>query len=1191
MSKIYRLIIISIMALIFAIGCSDTNSQSSGGGNITDNSSSGGNGGDGSGGTSSSSSEIINSTMRASASQDNALLYTFFTPAAATNGASLKYNWNFDDNAEETTDTNIINHEFSKYGKSYNVTLNISNTQTNDKENVSMTIPLPKPSVYFACSSAGLDIYCLPNISQQGIMDVEYTWNIYNSSNQQIASLNTTGSYELATYTMPLSGSYTVSLSGTTSKVDGAMEYTEVVEVNQSFNKGSISYSTLSSDKLQYRLRYSAGSTNGEVLNYCWEIDEEINSGKCESDSNYHKGTSSTYDEIMHTFPKYKKAYNIKGYVKDASGANPAVSSAIIYQDLPVVAVSVTGAGLSKKFSPVFTYKPAGNLQYIWSFGDGAQSSEESPEHTYKKSGYYTVTLEVISDKFDTTIGSIKSDDVNININEHISNVVIESSLKSRDKSGEKHIISSPAESTQGALYYTWKIDGTVVSEGENIHTLEYSFPVYGKSYSVSLEVENKDTGDKVIAEPKVITTAKPVAKIVLPAYSTPKTQVQMQAKVYFEDTGEDFILIADNPTYEWYIDGKNENNNNHSIIKTFAATQQVPLDLYFRANNIEGNILKTNDILYVNELNLECSIADDAEDMYGAIISCQIPTNIEGSTSYYYKFSYTEYINGVPTVVEVPATEKTQFQIKLYEEGRTKRYQKRDMELQWYAGVKGQYQYSGINKLSYKAKEPVINRVSKIIKMSDQGYSDSKVNNFIISDEGNIFANVRIMDYSENKYTFKDQFKYMYMFDERIDNVFYEMINFDNAKQYYFFITESNKIYKIQPVYDQFNNVNLDDAKPQLLQGISGKVTNIKQSGYGTFIEILTDNGIYHLDYHGNGKKIFDGSIKTYLRKYLLLENGDIYERDGRSTFTHIMPDKKFSMIYDISSVGGELIAVTDKGEVFSYYYDIYNSGELIIQKIDLGEGIYLKNRVETVYGSRFDRIEGLILIDDKAYEVKYYTGHQIIPYEKTSQLSIKKMQCEHDQTQEGYSYGRNCWLLTNDNQLYVFGSNKDGRLGVGHNQEVTTPEQILKGENVAELYIRYNNLIVETDAATYRWGYTLETDKYENIPQKEPVKYSIIHWIDDNYFSTIGVHMYKGSEYELKYTDLPLDPIKENNSMHNLSYNLFVIGVSAADSYNIFAYNPFFLINDKLYGINSETGKYHLCDKAFFEQNSTEN
>ena len=263
MSKLYKLIIITITAIMLAAGCSETSSNNSGNsGNITDGGSSGGSGGDGSG----SSSEIINSTMRASASIDNALLYTFFTPAAATNGASLTYNWNFDDNAEETTDVNIVSHEFSKYGKSYNVTLEVNNMQTNDKENVSMIIPLPKPTVYFACSTAGLDIYCLPNISQQGINDVEYTWNIFNSSNEQIASFTTKGSHELATYTLPLSGTYQVELIGRSEKVDGDLTYTEIVEVNQSLNRGSISHSALSADKLQYRMRYSAGSTNGDIL-------------------------------------------------------------------------------------------------------------------------------------------------------------------------------------------------------------------------------------------------------------------------------------------------------------------------------------------------------------------------------------------------------------------------------------------------------------------------------------------------------------------------------------------------------------------------------------------------------------------------------------------------------------------------------------------------------------------------------------------------------------------------------------------------------------------------------------------------------------------------------------------------------------------------------------------------------------
>lgn len=1134
MSKIYRLIIISIMALIFAIGCSDTNSQSSGGGNITDNGSSGGNGGDGSGGDGSgSSSEIINSTMRASASQDNALLYTFFTPAAATNGASLKYSWDFDDNAVETTDNNIINHEFSKYGKSYNVTLEVSNMQTNDKENVSMIIPLPKPTIYFACSSAGLDIYCLPNISQQGIMDVEYTWNIYNSSNQQIASLNTTGSHELATYTLPLSGTYQVELIGRSEKVDGDLIYTENVEVNQSFNKGSISYSTVSSDKLQYRLRYSAGSTNGDILNYCWEIDDEINSGKCESDANYHQGTSSTYDEIMHTFPKYKKAYNIKGYVKDASGENPAVSSAIIYQDLPVVAVTVTGTGLSKKFSPVFTYKPAGNLQYVWNFGDGAQSSVESPEHTYQKSGYYTVNLEVISDKFDTSIGSIKSDDLNININEHINNVVIETSLKARDKSGEKYVITSPAESTNGALYYIWKVDGAVVSEGENIHTLEYSFPVFGKSYSVSLEVEDKTTGTKVIAEPKVITTKKPIAKIVLPPYSTPNTQVQIQAKVYFEDTGEDFVLIADNPQYEWYINGQNENQNKSSIDKFFTQTQQVPVKLNISAENIEGRLLTAESTIYINELNVECSIADDAEDMYGAIVTCSIPTNIEGSTAYYYKFTYTEYMNGVPTLVEVPATEKTHFKIKLYEEGSPRRYQTRDIDLQWYAGVKEQYQYSGIINISYEAKEPIMDEVVDV-KASSYGA-------YILTKKGNVFYAY------DTQYPLADP-RYLYALNEPIKATYH-------GSYYFYFQAESGNIYRIK----ESNGKWIEENGIEKIKGVAGNLLYIVVRNDIEYL--LTDNGVYMLGYYGDGTQVLNkkilgifGSTRSISNDPGLIifpEDGQLFIITPNGHFEEYMPEIKFKKYIKNDGTYNNY-AITENNDVYSYkkistYQDQFS-------KIGKIEGIDVDNMDIIYRGNRY-------IINGKIYHLEYTSqGQQFVLTDTFSHLEVKDVKSLAIYRNENSNtiIEEECtFILTQSGDVYVYAPMvKYGFTGLGDKNIVTVPQKIKELSKVTDLHILIdyedlsdvyeanylygiNKIVAETENGTYEWGMKDVNNSIIMTPIKAVTNYKVLDKSYNGLLTTDGFY-YSGRLIE----GIQVPPVAQN-------YNLYYLDIGDYDDY----------------------------------------
>ena len=43
-----------------------------------------------------------------------------------------------------------------------------------------------------------------------------------------------------------------------------------------------------------------------------------------------------------------------------------------------------------------FTDPPAGNpTSWSWTFGDGADSTEQHPTHTYTQTGVYTVTLTV----------------------------------------------------------------------------------------------------------------------------------------------------------------------------------------------------------------------------------------------------------------------------------------------------------------------------------------------------------------------------------------------------------------------------------------------------------------------------------------------------------------------------------------------------------------------------------------------------------------------------------------------------------------------------------------------------------------------------------------------------------------------------------------------------------------------------
>ena len=112
-----------LTALCLVLACQDTSDSSS---NTNSGTADDGNGNN-SGGTS-LDSEIINATMRVSADEDDALKNTFFSPAVATNGGTLKYTWDFgDDTASVDTDYNYITHQFNKYGKTYTVKLLLNN--------------------------------------------------------------------------------------------------------------------------------------------------------------------------------------------------------------------------------------------------------------------------------------------------------------------------------------------------------------------------------------------------------------------------------------------------------------------------------------------------------------------------------------------------------------------------------------------------------------------------------------------------------------------------------------------------------------------------------------------------------------------------------------------------------------------------------------------------------------------------------------------------------------------------------------------------------------------------------------------------------------------------------------------------------------------------------------------------------
>lgn len=63
--------------------------------------------------------------------------------------------------------------------------------------------------------------------------------------------------------------------------------------------------------------------------------------------------------------------------------------------DYPTASFTQTNTLICKNASVKFQNTSSGVSTYLWSFGDGNQSSEENPSHTYSGAGKYTVTLKV----------------------------------------------------------------------------------------------------------------------------------------------------------------------------------------------------------------------------------------------------------------------------------------------------------------------------------------------------------------------------------------------------------------------------------------------------------------------------------------------------------------------------------------------------------------------------------------------------------------------------------------------------------------------------------------------------------------------------------------------------------------------------------------------------------------------------
>ncbi|MDY5051975.1 MAG: PKD domain-containing protein [Candidatus Mucispirillum faecigallinarum] len=714
MFKKYQIILLAVLFMF--TGCYEPVERLNG--SNSDNSSNSNNSNSGDNQTE-TKSDIVNPAMRVAADENDALKQTFFSPAIATNVADIKYTWNFDDGTTETTDNNVVTHRYDKYGKTYKVELKLENSKSGVVKYAYLDLTIDKPAVFINCDTSGLKIFCKPIISETSINDAEYTWNIYSQEDDSVLmdSINSTGSASID-YTFPASGRYKVVLDAESEKVEGSITADNFVNISNLISQGDITYNVISEDKLTYEYSFSAAAKTG-TLEFCWDFDGK---SSCSNDSEFAENNEKSIDKKNYTYTSYEPVRVVTAYARLKNNPSEIVSKTIIFeQELPKVTINASGSGYDKIYTADFSFKPSGNLTYIWNTGDNNEYSGEQVYHTYNDDGLYQVTLNVLNDKFASTIESVQAEPLLVNVSSSINNLFIEQALISQEQSGETYSFSSPAQATEGNLYFIWKINNDIVSEGENISSIQYKFPKYGVDNSVSLEVRHMNTGKVSAADPLLIKTTVPNVVLYPPQSVLKNIPENFIGEITDKNTSRDFSSILLNPVYELEIKVNDSKeilsalSRQVSLSHTFTETGTKVVKLKVTADNLAEPLYSEPVTVSVNDVVIKCDFVSDETDKFIVNAECA-PSDT--NASYQYRLSYRQEVDGEIITTEHNSSAPAQITFYLHKPNKLYNYDSRDILINYEISKDADFKniISGYINYTFKANERPMGLVQDIL-------------------------------------------------------------------------------------------------------------------------------------------------------------------------------------------------------------------------------------------------------------------------------------------------------------------------------------------------------------------------------------------------------------------------------------------------------------------------------------------
>jgi PKD repeat protein len=280
----------------------------------------------------------------------------------ASSGQVDAYSWNFGDGA--TSAERNPSHSYAVPG-TYDVTLTVANAGGQNASTQQVTVNLPLPAAPVSAFTF-----------QVNNLDVAFT----NTSSGQVDSLlwdfgdGTTSTEPNPPHSYTAAGTYTVTL--TVSNAGGSNASSQQVTVTAPLPGAPTAAFTHTTNNLEAAF---TNTSSGQVDSLLWDFGD---------------GATSTDANPAHIYTA-AGTYTVTLTVTNAGGSNTTsqpVTVANALPDLPVADFNAAANGLDVQFTDAST----GQVDsWLWDFGDGSQSTDQNPTHTYASAGTYTVSLSV----------------------------------------------------------------------------------------------------------------------------------------------------------------------------------------------------------------------------------------------------------------------------------------------------------------------------------------------------------------------------------------------------------------------------------------------------------------------------------------------------------------------------------------------------------------------------------------------------------------------------------------------------------------------------------------------------------------------------------------------------------------------------------------------------------------------------